>query len=558
MPANVGADLRARGGRQAELDGLRVVAALAVLVIHVAGVTGLQFNGTPLSWVVSRGDVGVPIFFALSGALIYRPWADAALAGLPPPSTRRYLWRRTLRILPAYWAVVVISFLTLDAGAHRPVWEWAQYLFLVQNYDPHPWWAGTGAVGLAQMWSLAVEVSFYLLLPAIAAALTWYAGRGRAEIGRRARRLLAGVTLLGVSSYGLTVLAYYPPSRLWLLDTLPRLMAWFAAGMAIAVVSAWARMEQQADGPARRFVQAVAASGGACWLFGALVFVLACTPLTGPESFAVPTLWQTETKTLMYMVVAAALVASATFRPDEKTLLRMLLGNRVMRFLGKISYGIFLWQFLVIFAFLGILHLRTVFHGGQYTVPSAAALFLAISALTVGVATVSYYLIERPAQRLYNKGRERPGARYGGPLEREGAALGARADYLPIAPLGPSAARGRVSVPGRGPALAVRQNQLQWDDQADHEACDHHDAKYLRHGARQDSDSPFAGAVMGQLSADQDERCRYQQQPASEPGPAEFAADDGRTLHYQGAREDQYGERQDHRSNGAPDPYARG
>jgi peptidoglycan/LPS O-acetylase OafA/YrhL len=541
----VGADLPAQGGRQAELDGLRVVAALAVLVIHVAGVTGLEFNGTPLSWVVSRGDIGVPIFFALSGALIYRPWAEAALSGLQPPSTPRYFWRRTLRILPAYWAVVVISFLTLDGGTHRPFWEWAQYLFLVQNYDPHPWWAGTGAVGLAQMWSLAVEVSFYLVLPAIAAALTRYAGRGRADIGRRARRLLVGITLLGVSSYSLTVLAYYPPSRLWLLDTLPRLMAWFAAGMAIAVVSAWARMDQRADGPARRFVQAVAASGGACWLFGALVFVLACTPLTGPESFAIPTLWQTETKTLMYTLIAAALVASATFRPAGTTLLGMLLGNRVMRFLGRISYGIFLWQFLVIFAVLGILHLRDVFHGGEYTDTVAAALFLAISALTVAVATVSYYLIERPAQRLYHEGRRgRPGAGQQGPLEREGAARSGRAYNLPAAPLVRSTVPGRVSVPGRGPAVTARLRGLHWDDQGGYEACDHDDAKYLRRGVRQGTDNPVAGAVLGQLITDDGEPGSYQQQPASEPGPGEFAADDGRTLQGEGAREDQYGERQ--------------
>jgi peptidoglycan/LPS O-acetylase OafA/YrhL len=244
-------------------------------------------------------------------------------------------------------------------------------------------------------------------------------------------------------------------------------------------------VEQQDDGPARKFAQAVAASGGACWLLGALVFVLACTPLTGPESFAVPSLWQTETKTVMYTVIAAALVASAAFRPADQTLLGMLLGNRVMRFLGRISYGIFLWQFLVIFAFLGTLHLRDVFHGGQYTVLSGVGVFLAISALTIVVATLSYYLIERPAQRLFNRGRGRPGARRERPLKPEGAPLSARANYLSVAPLVRSSAPGRVSVPRRVPAVIGRLRGLHWDDQGSHEASDDNDAEHLRRGIRQ-------------------------------------------------------------------------
>ena len=54
----------------------------------------------------------------------------------------------------------------------RSLATWVQYLLLVQNYNLHPWWAGTGAAGLAQMWSLVVEVSFYLVLPLLAAMLT--------------------------------------------------------------------------------------------------------------------------------------------------------------------------------------------------------------------------------------------------------------------------------------------------------------------------------------------------------------------------------------------------
>ena len=94
--------------------------------------------------------------------------------GLPLGS---YLGRRALRILPAYWLVVLVALPVLNPGPARHAWPWVQYLLLVQNYDPHPWWAGTGAAGLAQDWSLVVEVSFYLVLPVLAALLAWYAGR---------------------------------------------------------------------------------------------------------------------------------------------------------------------------------------------------------------------------------------------------------------------------------------------------------------------------------------------------------------------------------------------
>jgi peptidoglycan/LPS O-acetylase OafA/YrhL len=203
---------RAAGPRhQDALDGLRAVAAGAVLLTHVSGLTGYTLTGTPVSWALSRGDVGVPVFFMLSGLLLYRRWAEAALTGAPTGPLGTYLRRRALRILPAYWAVVLIALPWLSTSSARHGWPWVQYLLLIQNYDANPWWTGTGATGLSQMWSLAVEVSFYLVLPLVAAALTWFACRGGAlnegslnggTVAGRARRLLAGIAVLGASSFG--------------------------------------------------------------------------------------------------------------------------------------------------------------------------------------------------------------------------------------------------------------------------------------------------------------------------------------------------------------------
>jgi peptidoglycan/LPS O-acetylase OafA/YrhL len=398
-------------GHQDSLDGLRAAAAGAVLLTHVGGLTGYSFTGTPVSWVLSRGNVGVPIFFALSGLLLYRPWAAAALTGTPARSVVTYLRRRALRILPAYWAVVLIALPVLNPGPARHAWPWVQYLLLLQNYDRHPWWSGTGAAGMAQAWSLVVEVSFYLALPVLAAILTWVACRGRRhsegagadEPGRRARRLLTGIAVLAASSFGWTVLAYYPRPNLWFSATLPPLMIWFCAGMAIAVVLAWAAAEPGPDGPASRLGRSVAASAGMCALIAGCAFAIACTPLTGPESEGIPSLWSAEFKTALYALIAAALVAPVACQPllagrGGPAISTRLLGNPVARFLGKISYGIFIWQFLAAYAFLRLARLKTAFAGVLYQLPAAILIGLAIAVATVVIATLSYYLLERPAQ----------------------------------------------------------------------------------------------------------------------------------------------------------------
>ena len=400
--------------RNVALDGIRALAAFAVLLTHVGGQTGFEFTGSPASWIVSRGDVGVPVFFALSGVLLYRPWARAALDDSERPAAARYLWRRALRILPAYWAVVIIAVLTLNRPHAHSVSTWLQYLLLVQNYNLHPWWHGTGAAGLQQMWSLVVEASFYLALPLLGALLAWYAHRGNPGVDRRARRLLAGVAVLGLLSYGFAVLAFYPSLQLWLGETLPRLMSWYAAGMAIAVMSEWARAQRNPDGYPARFCRTVAGSAGACWLIAALAFVLACTPIVGPETLAIPTLWDVEIKTALYTVIAAGLLAPAAFGQPGRSWVSRVLANPVMAYLGRISYGIFLWQFLVIYAVFWLIHARTVYQGVVYAWWVVLGILIVCAAGTIAVATVSYYLLERPAQRLYQIRRRHRAGRHEG------------------------------------------------------------------------------------------------------------------------------------------------
>ena len=102
------------------------------------------------------------MFFALSGFLLWRGHAAAARGLRPSPPTGHYLRSRIVRIMPGYLvAVVVILALLPDAKADLTVW--LANLSLTQIYVPL-----TLTAGLTQMWSLSVEVAFYLALPVLA------------------------------------------------------------------------------------------------------------------------------------------------------------------------------------------------------------------------------------------------------------------------------------------------------------------------------------------------------------------------------------------------------
>ena len=148
------------------VEGLRACAAMGVVVTHVAFQTG-QHTGIS-GRLLSRFDMAVAVFFALSGFLLWRGHAAAARGLRHRPPTGHYLRSRVVRIMPGYlFAVIVILCLLPDArGASLTVW--LANLTLTQIYVPL-----TLTAGLTQMWSLSVEVTFYLVLPVLA---LWPAG----------------------------------------------------------------------------------------------------------------------------------------------------------------------------------------------------------------------------------------------------------------------------------------------------------------------------------------------------------------------------------------------
>ena len=113
------AALRRPRDRAFGLDVTRSIAALGVLVTHVAFATGVvnpQRWGSPLRDVLPRLDVGVTIFFVLSGLLVSRPFVRNVLAASPAPDTRTYGIRRLSRVYPVYWVVLAVTLITVGRG----------------------------------------------------------------------------------------------------------------------------------------------------------------------------------------------------------------------------------------------------------------------------------------------------------------------------------------------------------------------------------------------------------------------------------------------------------
>lgn len=186
------------------IEGLRAVAAGAIVVHHVWLLDGGERVGadTVAGTVFLNLALGVTLFFALSGFLLYRPFAAAIARGKPLPSVGNYLRNRALRILPAYWVILFLAALVLRTAATRDATgelvygpltdpgELLRAMLLIQDYDP-----ATMVIGIGPAWSLAVEVVFYLLLPLLAIGV-WRFAHDVPERSRRVALLLAPPLLL--------------------------------------------------------------------------------------------------------------------------------------------------------------------------------------------------------------------------------------------------------------------------------------------------------------------------------------------------------------------------
>lgn len=378
--------------RFAYFDSLRAIAVVAILVHHVAYYVGAQY-GAWYSAFCARLGVGVTLFFLISGFLLYRPYAVAMLGGPPALSTRVYASRRALRIVPAYWlALTLLGVWPGLDGVFESDW-WALY-GLLQSYSLN--WIFKG---ITPAWSLSVEAAFYVTLPFFALALA-RAGR-QLDLGRRLRLQLVALACSGLFGLGYRAFTFHLHSYVLLGTTLPAFLLWFAVGMSVAVVSAWYEGRERAWGLTQWF----ATHPGWCWAIalGVLVGMSLSNLFPRPFSKEPDTMASHLGEHVLYALVALLMMLPAVFGEREGGWPRRLMGSRALRWLGSISYGLFLWHAPLLSAFQ--------VRGWSTVIPSMPFLSLTLLGVPVVIACawVSWRLVEQPALRLAHARRSAPG-----------------------------------------------------------------------------------------------------------------------------------------------------
>lgn len=344
--------------RSTRIESLRALAALAVLVSHVFLVS--QPGGLPALTasfprrVLLGGGVAVFLFFALTGYLLFLPWVREAFEDGRPVALGRYARNRVLRILPLYWVVVAVLLVLQHGGGSAH--QWLRFLTLTQNFS-----SDTVATVDGPMWSLVVEVHFYLLLPGLAWGLTRLPSASRA----RAALALGVLAVPSAALYWVEVTHRTTAPDLRWQYSLPVTFFFFVPGMLLALL----RSHLETTG-AR--LPGVAGRADA-WLVASVpVWLLAV------DSFA----------NAHVCALGAFLLLGGCVLPLRAGPLLGCLAFRPLATLGIASYSLYLW------------HLPLV----EALWPDRARGFLALLALagamSLAVALVSYRVVEAPFLRM--------------------------------------------------------------------------------------------------------------------------------------------------------------
>ncbi len=351
------------------IDLLRALAAMLVLVYHVL-VLG-NWPDAPQSgvWMAfQRGWVGVDLFFVISGFVI--AWSALNGHAAQGPAFRKEFARRRLRrIVPLYYFTTLIflflvqpALLLIPAGAMAV--HLGSHLLFLHNLHPGTFGSINGVA-----WSVGLEVQFYLLMLLIT---PWLARAGAAKA-------LAGAALLALAYRYATTLLLVPGlpetsvhEQMVAATQLPGVIDQFACGIFLAMAL------HRKEGAAHRWLTA-GWRNFICWLALASLFLGAALKLhltyTYWASQAMIVFW----RPVLTLGMACLVAAAVTFPWASARLLAPL------RYLGEISYGIYLWHLL-------ILHVLKT----HVTAIQGPALLGYVVACTLVLSAFSWHAFEKP------------------------------------------------------------------------------------------------------------------------------------------------------------------
>jgi peptidoglycan/LPS O-acetylase OafA/YrhL len=373
------------------VDGFRGLAALLVLVFHCWTLTDPGLDGSWLRALVASAELGVDFFFVISGFVLFLPVVrHEGRFG----SIGSYALRRVARIVPAYYVALVVQ------GAARPILRpgWptpftsaaglvavALHLLFLQHEVPQ--WlvrrlgAEGGGIGFGvngALWSLSVEAIFYVALPLVAGAYFRrpILGLALAVAATVAWRLLAFRLGPLASAVGVEARAGGIPR---LVQQFPGYLGHFAFGMSGALVYV-AAFRGRGTQWFRGNRAAILAAGAA------LIVAMA---VRGAARSPDATFYQ---RYLADVVAALCFAALITWTATAPAPAQRPFTHPFCRWLGDVSYGVFLWHFPILLFFVHFL--RWVAGTGDAAFALALVLVTPTSLL---FGWVSRRFVEEPA-----------------------------------------------------------------------------------------------------------------------------------------------------------------
>jgi peptidoglycan/LPS O-acetylase OafA/YrhL len=313
-----------RGGRIATIDGLRGIAILLVVWFHLWQISWLSavipFVNVSLQPAAETGFLGVALFFFISGFVLLVPYAQAHLAGKPAPTLRHFAGRRFFKIVPSYVLAIAVliaigyqTYPSFAAGAR----DVALHLLFV-----HDWFMASNETIAGAMWSLGVEIQFYVLFPLLVLAFV-------------RRPVVTTIALFAIANgwrvWCMLADHYYYEQRL---AQLPGYIDFFAAGMlaAFAYVAIATKRPKLAQ---RRWAFTALSLAGfaALWLL-----MVNCYEHRFDKEW--PQLWVVEWRSAVALAcLAIGLGSLFAVRGYQR-----VLANPILLFLAAISYNLYLWH----------------------------------------------------------------------------------------------------------------------------------------------------------------------------------------------------------------------
>lgn len=356
-----------------QLDGLRGIAVLAVQWYHFSPVGRHALGAT-------FGEIGVGLFFVLSGFLISGVLIDASTATVQPSDRwvlfRHFYIRRLLRLAPLFYVVLIIA-VVLNVPTFRENWGW--HAFYASNF--YQWFHGRGGYG-SNLWSLAVEEQFYLFWPLLIVFLPL-----------KLHRVLMVLMVLAAPLFRMVVVKTMPAYDPCLM--LPSALDFLGAGSILAAA------ERGGFGRLR------AASLARAFLVTGILVVIAVQWFSLPWYF----------RQTGFALCFGWFVGSAGRGFSGWT--GRFLSSHPMVFMGKISYGVYVWQGFALFYWYWLLDSSPLPLSRVFTLSGVPQAFyqdeivakLMALIITLVAALASYWFLESPIHSLrrhFPYSRKRP------------------------------------------------------------------------------------------------------------------------------------------------------